>query len=185
MKDLKITFVTGNKHKAFEAAGILNGLATVEHISMECPEIRSLSVEEVAKGKALYAFSMLKRPVIADDTGFFIPTLNCFPGACAAFVQDTIGNEGILCLMANKTDRSAYFETGIAYADESGVYVFSGRINGSIVNPKGNNGFGYDPIFSVNGKTLAEMNAEEKNAISHRSIAIRAFRAWLVDKHRS
>ncbi|PWR71936.1 RdgB/HAM1 family non-canonical purine NTP pyrophosphatase [Methanospirillum lacunae] len=179
---MKITFVTSNLHKAREAAGILNGIAEVEHVELECPEIRNDSVAEVAKGKAAYAYEKLGRPVITDDTGFFVSALNGFPGSCAAFVQKTIGNEGILCLLSDKTDKSAWFETGIAYADEDGVSVFVGRIDGTVVSPKGVHGFGYDPIFSVGGKTLAEMSEEEKNAISHRSRGFLALRNWLVTR---
>jgi XTP/dITP diphosphohydrolase len=179
---MKITFVTSNVHKAREAAGIFSGLAEVEHVSLECPEIRSESVAEVAKGKAAFAYAALGRPVITDDTGFFVNALNGFPGSCAAYVQKTIGNQGILHLLSDKTDLTAWFETGIAYADESGVSVFVGRIDGTIVSPRGSEGFGYDPIFSVNGKTLAEMSAEEKNGISHRSRGLLALREWLINR---
>lgn len=179
---MNITFVTSNIHKAEEAAGILQGLATVEHISLECPEIRDESVAVVAKGKAEYAYAKLGCPVICDDTGFFVRALNGFPGSCAAYVQKTIGNAGILQLLADKHDRSAWFETGIAYADADGVQVFVGRIDGMIVEPKGMGGFGYDPIFAVNGITLAEMSADEKNQVSHRSIGFHALRRWLLNR---
>jgi XTP/dITP diphosphohydrolase len=177
---VNLTFVTSNRHKAREAAGILEGLAEVEHVSLECPEIRSLSVAEVAKGKASYAYSVLNRPVITDDTGFFIRSLNGFPGTCAAFVHDTIGCEGVLRLMDGVEDRFAWFEAGIAYADQRQVRAFVGRIDGEVVCPRGDRGFGYDPIFAVNGRTLAEMDASEKNAISHRSRGLRALRDWLA-----
>ena len=177
---MKITFVTSNEHKVKEAAGIMNGLADVEHISLECPEIRDESVAVVARGKAEYAYRTLGCPVICDDTGFFVSALNGFPGSCAAYVQKTIGNDGILKLLSDKTDRSAWFETGIAYADSGGVQVFVGRIDGMIVEPKGTGGFGYDPIFAVKGKTMAEMTADEKNRVSHRSIGLHALREWFI-----
>lgn len=176
---MKITFVTSNEHKAREASGILAGLAEVDHVPLECPEIRDDSVAVVAEGKASFAYSCLNRPVICDDTGLFISALHGFPGPCAAYVHKTIGNEGILKLVSDISDRSAWFETGIAYADASGVQVFVGRIDGTIVEPRGTGGFGYDPIFAVKDKTLAEMSPEEKNQISHRSLALLAFREWL------
>lgn len=178
---MRITFVTSNEHKAREAAGILSGLAEVEHVALECPEIRDESVSVVAQGKAAYAYATLKRPVICDDTGFFVSALNGFPGSCAAYVQKTVGNLGILRLLEGKTDRSAWFETGIAYADASGIVVFAGRIDGSVVDPKGEGGFGYDPIFAVDGRTLAEMSADEKNRVSHRSRGLHALREWLFE----
>jgi XTP/dITP diphosphohydrolase len=179
---VKITFVTSNEHKAREASEILSGLADVDHIALECPEIRNDSVAAVAEWKAAYAFSALNRPVICDDTGLYIPALQGFPGSCAAYVQRTIGNAGILTLLAGIADRRGWFETGIAYADRSGVRVFTGRVNGTIVEPRGAGGFGYDPIFAVGNKTLAEMSAEEKNRISHRSLGLLAFREWLVSR---
>jgi XTP/dITP diphosphohydrolase len=178
---VRVTFVTSNVHKAREAAGILSGLADVTHIDLECPEIRNESVAVVAQGKAEYAYATLKCPVICDDTGFFVSALNGFPGSCAAYVQKTIGNQGILRLLEGKADRSAWFETGIAYADSEGVRVFVGRIDGIIVDPKGAGGFGYDPIFAVDGRTLAEMSAEEKNRVSHRSRGLLALRTWLYE----
>lgn len=177
---MKVTFVTSNVHKAEEAAGILKGHASVEHVSLECPEIRDESVAVVARGKAEFAYATLGCPVICDDTGFFIAALNGFPGSCAAYAQKTIGNEGILRLLSDKTDKSAWFETGIAYADSEGVSVFVGRIEGIVVEPRGNGGFGYDPIFSINGKTLAEMTPDEKNKVSHRSLGLLALREWLT-----
>jgi XTP/dITP diphosphohydrolase len=177
---VKITFVTSNAHKAEEAAGILDGLAEVEHVVLECPEVRDESVAEVAKGKAAFAYAALNRPVITDDTGFFVKALNGFPGSCAAYVQKTIGNPGILTLLDAHPDKSAWFETGIAYADTNGVRVFVGRIEGKVVQPRGDKGFGYDPIFEVGGRTLAEMNPEEKNQVSHRSKGLLALREWLL-----
>ena len=176
---MKVTFVTSNQHKAEEAAGILSGIAELDHISLECPEIRAESVQEVVRGKALYAYDQIGRPVIADDTGLFIPALNGFPGTCAAYVQKTIGNGGILKLLEGSSDRSGWFETAIAYSDGTRTEVFTGHLDGRIVSPRGSNGFGYDPIFEVDHMTLAEMSLAEKNRISHRSRGIMAFRDWL------
>ncbi|KAF5091809.1 RdgB/HAM1 family non-canonical purine NTP pyrophosphatase [Methanospirillum sp. J.3.6.1-F.2.7.3] len=181
---MRITFVTSNEHKAREAAGILAGLAEIEHVSMDIPELRYDSIAEIAAGKAAYAFSVLKRPVITDDTGLFIPALNGFPGTCAAYVQKTIGNAGILTLMAGFANRSATFETGIAYYDGVRQKVCTGTIDGKIVVPRGCSGFGYDPVFEVDGVTLAEMTEEEKNRISHRAIGLHALRDWLAEELR-
>jgi len=179
---VKITFVTSNEHKAREAAGILHGRAEVKQVSMDIPELRADLVTDVAAGKAAYAYSVLKRPVITDDTGLFIPALNGFPGTCAAYVQKTIGNSGILSLLAGHANRSAWFETGIAYHDQHCQMTFSGKISGKIVLPRGEGGFGYDPIFEVNGRTLGEMTEMEKNQISHRAIGFHALRDWLDER---
>jgi XTP/dITP diphosphohydrolase len=179
---MRITFVTSNEHKACEATAILHDVCIVEHVALEIPEMRSDSISDIAAGKAAYAYSVLKRPVITDDTGFFIPALNGFPGPCAAYVHKTIGNSGILNLLAGYKNRRAWFETGIAYHDEKCQNVFTGRIEGKIVLPRGCNGFGYDPIFETNGQTLAEMDAEEKNIISHRALGLHLLRDWLLSQ---
>ena len=178
---MKVTFVTSNEHKAREAAGILAGLAEIEVFSMNIPEIRADDVAEIAAAKAAYTYAILQRPVITDDTGLFIQALNGFPGACAAYVQKTIGNNGILTLMAGYASRTAWFETGIAYHDRNCQKTFTGKIQGKIVVPRGCSGFGYDPIFEVDGKTLAEMTEKEKNQISHRAIGLHALREWLSE----
>jgi len=179
---VRITFVTSNEHKAREAAKILAGLVEIEHLPMDIPELRYDSVAEIAAAKAAYAYSMLNRPVITDDTGLFIRSLKGFPGTCAAYVQKTIGNHGVLTLLAGYANRSALFETGIAYHDEHDQKTFTGSLHGRIVLPRGCNGFGYDPIFEVDGKTLAEMSEEEKNQISHRARGLQALRQWLADE---
>ncbi|HJJ56347.1 MAG TPA: non-canonical purine NTP pyrophosphatase, partial [Methanocorpusculum sp.] len=105
-----------------------------------------------------------------------------FPGPYASYVQDTIGNKGILQIMNGIENRHAYFKTAIAYVDSSGVFVFTGQLDGEISHTEhGSNGFGYDPIFSVcDGKTLSDLTINEKNCISHRARALSAFKSWYM-----
>jgi XTP/dITP diphosphohydrolase len=85
--------------------------------------------------------------------------------------------------MDGVADRRAHFETAIAYADGSEIRIFSGVIDGTVTEaPRGGEGFGYDPIFSVEGRTLAEIPLAEKSLISHRARALAAFRGWLEDQ---
>ena len=108
-----------------------------------------------------------------------VDALGEFPGPYAAYVQDTIGNAGILKLMEGMENRGAHFETAIAFAREDGIRIFRGVLPGTIVAPRGADGFGYDPIFAYEGRTLAEMPLVEKSRISHRARALEAFRAWI------
>jgi XTP/dITP diphosphohydrolase len=175
--------VTGNANKAAEVAAFFLGELDVAHVSLDLPEHRSDDVAEIARGKAEFAFRQLKTPLIVDDTGFFIDALNGFPGPYAAFVLNSIGNAGILKLMEGRTDRAARFTTAIAYADEQGIWSFTGTIDGSITKcPRGREGFGYDPIFEIGSKTLAEMPIAEKSKISHRAKALSAFHDWFIEK---
>ena len=176
-----ITVVTGNKNKAAEVAAFFDGIAEVSHISFDCIEPQSDSITEIAKAKAEQAYAALKIPLIVDDTGLFIEALAGFPGPYAAYVQDTLGNAGILRLMERTPNRRACFATSIAYIDERGIETFEGRVEGEITDsPRGTDGFGYDPIFSVQGRTLSEMDMHEKNTVSHRARALLAFREWYI-----
>jgi XTP/dITP diphosphohydrolase len=176
---VKLAVVTSNSHKAREVAAFFQGELEVEHVNLECPEFRHSDVGEIAKGKAQFAFDQLNRPLIVDDTAFSVKALRGFPGPYAAYVLDTIGYQGILRLLEGVEERRASFETAIAYADEADIRIFRGLIEGVITrSPRGREGFGYDPIFEVNGKTLAELGLEEKSRISHRARALSAFGEW-------
>lgn len=176
--------VTGNRHKVDEVAAFFSGVAQIEHVSLDLPEIRHDDVLSVAYEKAKAAWECLHRPVLVDDTGFFINALNGFPGTCAAYCMRTIGNAGILRLMEGVSDRSAYFETVIGYATGDGVRVFSGRIEGTVLEtPVGTEGFGYDPIFAYGGRSLAQMLLSEKSIVSHRGRALAEFRNWFCSEN--
>jgi len=173
--------VTGNAHKAKEVAAFFEGVLEVEHVPLDCPEMKHDDVGEIARGKAAWAFGQIHRPLIVDDTAFSIRALGGFPGPYAAYVLTTLGNVGILKLLEGVSDRAAFFETAIAHADGEGtIRVFRGRIDGTITaSPRGTGGFGYDPIFDVNGRTLAELSLAEKSRISHRARALQALRTWM------
>ncbi len=175
--------VTSNANKAQEIATYFGGVMEVEHVALECPEFRHADVGEIARGKAAYAYQKLSRPLIVDDTALFIDALRGFPGPYAAYVQDTVGNAGILKLMEGVENRNAHFETAIAFAREDGIRIFRGTMPGKIVAPRGTGGFGYDPIFAYEGRTLAEMPAAEKSRVSHRARALEAFRAWIEEEY--
>lgn len=178
-----ITFVTGNRNKAEEAAEFFKGITEINHVSFDAVEPQSDNCGDVARAKAEQAYDALKIPVIADDTGFFIESLNGFPGVYASYVLDTIGISGILHLLDKCSSRKAYFITALAYSDDLGTRVFYGRVDGIISEfPRGDKGFGYDPIFEVDGRTFAEMDIDEKNTMSHRAKALSAFRDWYIKK---
>ncbi|MDI6718773.1 MAG: RdgB/HAM1 family non-canonical purine NTP pyrophosphatase [Methanomicrobiales archaeon] len=179
---MRLAVVTSNAHKAREVAAYFEGILEVEHIPLECPEFRDDDVGEIARGKARFAYSALSRPLIVDDTAFYVRALKGFPGPYAAYVLDTIGKEGILKLLEGVDDRDARFETAIAYADADGIRIFRGVLEGRIVPPRGSGGFGYDPIVEWEGRTLAELPLAEKSRISHRARALSAFRDWLLPR---
>jgi len=176
---VKLAVVTSNPHKAREVAAFFCGELDIEHVNLECPEFRHPDIGEIARGKARFAYDRLERPLIVDDTAFSVNALRGFPGPYAAYVLDTIGSPGILRLLEGVEERGASFETAIAYADVNGIRIFRGQIEGAITRtPRGREGFGYDPIFELDGRTLAELTLGEKSRVSHRARALSAFGEW-------
>ena len=174
-----ITFITGNEHKVIEAENIFKNYdIKLEHIDLGYTEPQG-TLEEVAISGAKYACRKLERPVIVEDAGLFIRALNDFPGTYSHFVQDTIGNQGILKLLNDADDRYAEFRSVIGYcAPNSEPKIFLGKVKGEIaVEEKGDLGFAFDPIFYVPSvsKTFGELTTEEKNQFSHRKNSLKKF----------
>ena len=177
-----ITFITGNEHKVIEAENIfkVHGIE-LEHIDLGYMEPQG-TLEEVAMFGAKYASRELNRPVIVEDAGLFIRALNGFPGTYSHYVQDTIGNQGILKLLTDTDDRYAEFRSVIGYcAPNSEPKTFLGKVEGEIaVEERGNLGFAFDPLFYVpsEGKTFGELTTDEKNQFSHRKNSLEKFIKW-------
>ena len=181
-----ITFITGNEHKVIEAENIFKNFdIELEHIDLGYCEPQG-TLEDVAKFGAKYACRKLNKSVIVEDAGLFIKSLNGFPGVYSSYVQDTLGNKGILKLMNGIDDRYAEFRSVIGYcAPKSEPKVFLGRVKGQIaLEEKGNLGFAFDPLFYVEeeGKTFGELTTEEKNQFSHRKNSLQQFIDWYVNQ---
>jgi XTP/dITP diphosphohydrolase len=144
-------------------------------------EIQSDSLEEIAREKAKAAFAKVKRRIIVEDDGLFIDSLSGFPGQYSSFVLKTIGNDGILKLLAGSTKRSAYFLSMIAFYDGRILSISEGRVNGRITDRITEGGWGYDPIFVPDGTdlTFAELD-KSKNEYSHRKRALEKFAQWYL-----
>lgn len=177
----EILFITGNENKLKEVREI-TGLNVIAK-KLDIPEIQSLDVEEVAKVKALEAFRLTGKPVMVDDTGMSIEALNGLPGALITWFISTLKIEGIVYLLSHEKNRKASVSTCIAYADQTGVYAFTGTVQGEIARSlRGQSDFGYDPIFIPEGydKTFAELGSAEKNKISMRKIALTKFKEFFL-----
>ena len=176
-----IYFVTSNKGKYVEAQAIFGNLVQ-KNIGYN--ELQVDTLEEVVDFGMKEVIARLKGPVIIEDAGLFVDGLKGFPGVYSAYVQKTIGNSGILRLMEGMDDRRAAFKSVVGYAEPGAEpLVFKGELKGDIgFEPRGTGGFGYDPIFYVNGKSLAEMSLEEKNRISHRARSMKGLKQWLESR---
>ncbi len=170
---MKIYFVTTNTGKYEEVKKMLSEHEIIRK-DMTYPEIQADTLEEVADFGMEFLSKKLDGKIMLEDSGLFINALNGFPGVYSAYVFKSIGNEGIIKLIAGIEDRRAYFKSVIAFYDGK-VRFFEGECNGSISeNVRGEAGFGYDPIFIPEGeaRTFGEMEKEEKNRYSHRGMAV-------------
>ena len=141
--------------------------------------------EENAMIKAETVVKALNLPVMADDSGLVVDALNGAPGVHSARYagdhDDAANNAKLLRELADVPDekRTAHFHTTSVKPDGAKL-VANGRVDGRILHERrGQNGFGYDPLFFVEslGKSMAELTADQKNAISHRGAALREFMA--------
>jgi XTP/dITP diphosphohydrolase len=179
---MKITFITGNQHKVKEAKGIFDNFGIeLEHANFGYPEIQGELVD-VARFGAKYVAKRLGKPVIVEDAGIFIKALKWFPGTYSSYVQDTLGNKGILKLMSDVEDRYAEFRSAVGFCTpNTEPEIFLGTVCGNIgLLEKGTNGFAYDPLFKPEGyeKTFGELSINEKNKFSHRRRSLEKFASW-------
>ena len=173
----KLYFITGNKGKLIEIQERVKTLdIKVIQKDLGYPELQAETLEEVAEYGANHIQKQFNESFILEDAGLFIDNLDGFPGVYSKYVFYTIGLAGILKLMENKKIRSAVFRSVYAYAEpEIKPVLFLGECKGTITTKeKGTGGFGYDPLFIPDGKSLtfAEMTTEEKNRYSHRGKAL-------------
>lgn len=180
----KIIVATNNLGKLKEIRAILDNYEVISlkdlNLNIDIVE-DGKTFEENALKKAREVFKITKIPAIADDSGLCINVLEGFPGInTARFLgnnaSDNDRNNYILEKLKDKKEleRKAEVVCDIAYVDEKNEYVVEGVIKGKIACKKrGNNGFGFDPIFELDdGKTLAELKDYEKNNVSSRKIAL-------------
>lgn len=181
---MNLLFATTNAGKMQEAAAILREFGiTVTQAAVEIGEPKTLSLQETAVKKAENAFSLLKKPVVVEDTGIFFDAYKNFPGTYTKFAVQTIGIAGMLKMLEGK-NRKACFKTITAFADGKSVETFEGSVQGTIaLRPAGNalRSLPYDSIFipEKHKKTFAQMAESEKNKFSHRAVAFRKLGEWL------
>lgn len=182
-----VFFATNNIHKFNEAKQILSMFnITVCMLRIKNNEVQSDSLTEIAKNSVIEIFKKYNLPILVEDSGLFIESLNGFPGPYAAYVYKTIGNVGIIKIMKKIKNRKAVFKSSIAFYDHNRnePISFEGEIVGTIaskpIQPKTFIGFGFDPIFRPIeiSKLFSLMSIAEKNLVSHRAMAFRKFAKW-------
>lgn len=185
MTNINLIFATSNQNKVLEIQKILPKKFNIKSLKdlnyfEDVPE-NETTIEGNAIFKAKYIYEKFNINVFADDTGLEVEALNGEPGVHSARYAGTTRSsekniKKLLKNLKNIKNRNARFKTVIALIIDNKLHIFNGIVEGYILDsPKGNNGFGYDPIFCPNGfdKSFAELTLKEKNLISHRSLAMK------------
>ncbi|MCA4777593.1 RdgB/HAM1 family non-canonical purine NTP pyrophosphatase [Empedobacter stercoris] len=189
---MELIFATHNNNKVKEVTKMLPSYLSMKSLTaidfFEEIEETGETFEENALLKAKTIFNKTGKNVFADDSGLVIEALDGAPGVYSARYAGTGKDEDNIAKalkeLDGKTNRKAYFISIFCLILNGKEYFFEGRVNGTIATEiKGDNGFGYDPIFIPDGfsKSFAQMTPEEKNAISHRGKAIGKLNNFLTN----
>ena len=173
-------FASNNKGKIKEIKSIFSN---EEILSLKEANVNIDVIEDAdsfygnALKKAKEIYELTKVPVIADDSGICLEALTGWPGVLThRFAGENASDEERNKLIVDKSkstdNKKAQVICNLVYYDGTNIIVGEGILNGTIVSPRGTNGFGFDPIFELeSGKTLAELTSEEKNNTSARYLA--------------
>ncbi len=180
-----IFFASSNKNKYEEAKNITSKFGLkLAFLKSNLQEIQADNLEDIARHKAMQALTICSKPVIVEDDGLFIKSLNGFPGPYSSFVFNTIGNKGILRLVSRPRDAS--FRSIIAYCErDDDVHLFSADVKGTISKKEKGVKWGFDPIFIPFGQNKSYSQLVEKNQLSHRYLALKKFANWYLNKRKS
>ncbi len=190
-----LNFLTGNPGKLSEAQELLGPLGVnvqsfriegeqPDIIEPQSESLTTVALAKIAQGvELLAAEDRLHEMLLVEDSGLFIDALPDFPGVYSSFVFKSLGCEGILKILED--NRDARFMTAAALWTGEAVEVFIGVCEGEISREiRGEDGFGYDPIFvphdDTQGRTFAQLKSEEKSSMSHRGKALRALYDYLA-----
>ena len=178
-----ITFISGNAQKVLEIEEILDNSIKLIAYKLDLPELQG-EPEYIATEKCRLASKEIDGPVMIEDTSLCFNALGGLPGPYIKWFLDKIGLDGLNKLLLGYTDKSAYSQTIFAYTKgkEQPMHLFIGKLDGQIVNPRGNLGFGWDPIFQPDSytETFGEMEQNKKNAISHRYLALQKVKEYFL-----
>jgi len=186
-----VVLASANAHKLHELQALLPEVLQLIGLKEAGIDFDLPETSGSFKGNALEKASTITRlkglPALADDSGLVIEGLDGLPGVDSAHFSgkrdDAANREKVLELLADKKERAAYFICIICFTRPNHEPLFfEGKVYGTISKTaSGSGGFGYDPIFIPTGysETFAQLSAETKNNISHRSRAVSAFVEWL------
>jgi inosine triphosphate pyrophosphatase len=178
-----LNFITGNKNKLAEVQAILSGVIDLRNQNLDLVEIQG-TVEEVTRDKCRRAAEAINGPVLVEDTCLCFKAMNGLPGPYIKWFMQSLGPQHLHKLLSGFDDKSAQAVCTFGYSEGPGhePILFQGRTDGKLVESRGSTVFGWDSCFEYppTGKTYAEMEKSEKNAISHRGKALEKLKEWLA-----
>lgn len=172
-------FITGNDHKFEEIHSVLDG--KVEQLKIDLPEIQDFDAHNIIRAKLKEALKHHDGDFIVEDTSLYLEGLNGLPGPLIKWFIERLGRQGIANLAEKQGNTRAIAKTIIGYAHADQIHFFEGVLPGTIVSPRGESGFGWDPIFQPDGhpQTFAEMGQDKKNTLSMRKQAAQQLKSFL------
>lgn len=154
-------FITGNKNKYIEAKEVVSEM---EQLDIDLPEIQESDAKEVIKFKLQEAQKHQQSELVVEDISLHLDCLNGLPGPLIKWFIRAMGVKGIADMAEKLGQTSAQAKALLGYSKDGEIYFFEALVKGQIVQPRGEYGFGWDPIFQPEGfnKTYAEVPTEEK-----------------------
>lgn len=193
---LNIAFVTGNKMKVREVEMVLaesgatngthpdTGLVKLRIVNVDLPEIQEVNTEAIAKEKAMLGAQLAGGACLVEDTSLMFHALGGMPGPYIKWFQERLKSDGLYKILTAYEDKSATAVCTLAFCPfpHADPVLFTGKVDGTIVEPQEAGGFGWDSIFVPNGQTepFSKLTTTEKNKLSHRGDAVRQWARWVA-----
>lgn len=178
----RFTLVTGNNGKLREWKRLLPADYDIDSVDVDIDEIQSNDMEVIIADKARRAYQHVKSPVAVEDIAAGLERLAGLPGPFIKFFELKLGMDALFQLAKNENE-PAIVKCAMAYYDGNNLISVHSEVRGTVVSARGENGFGFDKCFVPAGqnKTYGEMTPKEKDAVSHRSLAIKKLLKALGD----
>ncbi len=176
----EITFITGNAAKAEQLGRHLN--LPVSHQKIDLAEVQSLDVREIVEHKAKEAYKQVGKTVLVEDTSLTFSALGRLPGPLIKWFLTELDNAGLCKILDSYSSREAVAEVCFGLYGGKGGPRVEGKVRGPRAGkPRGEKGFGWDPVFIPEGhdKTWGEMDAEEQKETSMRRIALKKLESFI------
>jgi len=164
----EIVFITGNPKKLEELKRVLPENLDITHRALDLTEIQSLDPHEIVSHKLREAYEQIGQPVLVEDVSAELKSLNGLPGPFIKFFMQRLGDDALYKIAIENDEVRIVCTMG--YFDGTTEHIVDGEMQGTVVAPRGDGAFGFDPVIVPDGydKTVAELGPKIKDEISHR-----------------